>query len=669
MRSSTLAIALLCLLAGCQSVMVEKPLTDGLSGSSAEQRSEFWYQLARIPVTSNDDAAHALLLFVDGKDDAQDYAARMETLRAHGIIERAFEGESREAVRRGDLACTLTSILNIRGGLSMHLLGNRERYAIRALEFRGLYPPSSPQQTISGSEFVGILARAEDYHRGYQGNAPAMLLPSEAVSDESPAPEQASVDVPEFGASDDAVTSPIMLTMLADPTTTLTSGLTTAPAATAPAVDLAPPPGDLEIVITGIEGDETQVRESEKDPWQAAALQMRLKTGAELRVGKGSAIRFTIGSNHTFTLDRQTTAKILRADSDGKTVHTDVGLLQGRIRQDLEHDGAALERKRAAAKRLEQDDKKYPVEQSGVEFNSIIRSPNSALAVRGTRVSITDEPPFAPEATSLTGRATFQNTRRKLVAFGGAKKATVRGSQTAAAEQALDTSILVHSREMAATDFEQLQITSVLSRGGRVIGDVLIGNSSISDQKLPSIVPADSLSFVLRWDGGALRDFHDLNLAVISPLDSNASPDFVANPPFIVSLQPNEPVSIKTRANEFPRTSRSGGRIGGNHIGPEGLEIATWPASYTPGSWGINVYNLLKASPPPTALVDPVTSYRLDVFVNKTNVFSQSFGPLGVGQARGVLVAVPPASVLPAASPSTTTQQKTTKLATARRRK
>ena len=62
--------------------------------------------------------------------------------------------------------------------------------------------------------------------------------------------------------------------------------------------------------------------------------------------------------------------------------------------------------------------------------------------MRGTLVSLYDQPPFAPEAISLTGRAVFQNTRRQLVAFGGQAKAAVRGQQTGAAEQAFTAATL-----------------------------------------------------------------------------------------------------------------------------------------------------------------------------------------------------------------------------------
>ena len=68
--------------------------------------------------------------------------------------------------------------LQIKGGVVMRLSGGgNPRYATRELEFEGLYPASSPQQTFSGSEFVGIIGRVEDWQRGNQTDIPAAQLP------------------------------------------------------------------------------------------------------------------------------------------------------------------------------------------------------------------------------------------------------------------------------------------------------------------------------------------------------------------------------------------------------------------------------------------------------------------------------------------------------------
>ena len=48
----------------------------------------------------------------------------------------------------------------------MTLSPNCSRYATRELVYLELYPPSTPNQTFSGAEYVGIIGRIEDYQRG-----------------------------------------------------------------------------------------------------------------------------------------------------------------------------------------------------------------------------------------------------------------------------------------------------------------------------------------------------------------------------------------------------------------------------------------------------------------------------------------------------------------------
>ena len=165
-------------------------------------------------------------------------------------------------------------------------------------------------------------------------------------------------------------------------------------------------------------------------------------------------------------------------------------------------------------------------------------------------------------------------------------------------------------------------------------GDVVVGNLHLSDfhNKLPG-----ALDFVLQWTGGPKNSLNDLNLAVFSPLSTASKPDFVANPPFTVSLTPGQPVDrARFRATSYPETSRSGGSISKNSFGPDGLELASWPASYPVGTYRVVVFNFLDAKPPPTSVVNPVT-YTIDVFLNGKKLINTFTGSIGLSanqQAR-----------------------------------
>ena len=153
------------LLAGCQAARVDRPLTAELGASDDDTQLEFWHTLAQQQVTSNDDAFHGLLLFLDGTDPATDYAGRVAALKDRKLLSKGFNAPAEQAVDRGTLAVALSRVLNIRGGVVMALIGPTPRYATKELVFLGIYPPSSPNQTFSGTEYLGIIGKAEDYQR------------------------------------------------------------------------------------------------------------------------------------------------------------------------------------------------------------------------------------------------------------------------------------------------------------------------------------------------------------------------------------------------------------------------------------------------------------------------------------------------------------------------
>jgi hypothetical protein len=185
-----LVLAGIVLTSGCQTARVEKPLTHELGGNDPNEQLEFWQRLADQPVTSNDDAFHGLLLFLDGGDPASDYAGRVQTLKSRKLLPQSFNQPAEQAVSRGTLAVALVKMLDIKGGLMLRLLGPNPRYAVRELVFMELYPPSSPHQTFSGVEFLGIIAKAEDYQR-QEGT-----LRASAEAAAEPQPETAPAEQP-----------------------------------------------------------------------------------------------------------------------------------------------------------------------------------------------------------------------------------------------------------------------------------------------------------------------------------------------------------------------------------------------------------------------------------------------------------------------------------------
>lgn len=664
--SLVLPIILVCLSMvwgiGCQSAQVQRPLTADLSANDSHTRTEFWYQLANRPVTSNDDALHALLLYMDSADPSPDYAARVATLKQRGIIPVNFDQPATQAADRGDFAVALVHALDIHGGVTMALTGATPRYAVRALVYRGIYPDSSPNQGLSGGEFVGIMQKAEEYQRGSPADAPAVLLPNEIPREGTTAtPLSPLADAqtappipPDADLRDGSDPSDLTFAAVASDTFAINPGTTSVVAmsiadahpnifkaaeqtwfalseplymddlaATAPAG-----PRPVNVIITGLEGTDAEVRKSPADPWVKARRGMVLHASAEFRTGANSAIRFIIPPDQTFCIDSQTTISLAEATQQGNKMKTDVELAHGRVRYDV-----AKIPTTAPAQGI-------VIEQAGLEHDAIIRSANSALALRGTKVSLFEQESFAPQATSLTGRAIYINTRGERIPFGGGSRADIGGSQTSAAQHADVSSLPAVVGTVAENDFLLREIDIVTQRGGFIRGDVIVGDLHLSDfhNHLPG-----ALDFVLQWSGGPQQTLNDLNLAVFSPLNTTSSPDFVANPPFTVSLNPGSPASQKLRATNYPQTSRSGGQISANSVGPDGLELAFWPKNYPVGTYKVVVFNLVDAVPPPTSVTNPVT-YTIDVFLNGQKLINTFTGSVGLLQTSAALAVPVPAS-------------------------
>jgi len=170
---------------GCHTAKVAQPLTGKLAGNDPDSQLEFWHTLATRPVTSNDEAFHGLLLYTNGEDPAKDYPGRVAVLKQRKMLPGNFDRPADEAVQRGPLAQAICKALDIKGGLMLRMTG-AQRYAVRELQFLELYPPSGPNQTYSGSEFLGIIGRMEDYQRGNPADVPATVMPGQMQGSATP---------------------------------------------------------------------------------------------------------------------------------------------------------------------------------------------------------------------------------------------------------------------------------------------------------------------------------------------------------------------------------------------------------------------------------------------------------------------------------------------------
>ncbi|MEX0774137.1 MAG: hypothetical protein WD042_00340 [Phycisphaeraceae bacterium] len=182
------------LLPGCKSAQVAEPLVKVHGENTEASAMDFWHELTTRPVTSNDDAFHGLLLFMDGQDPADSYEGRVEVLRQRDMLPGGFDEPANLAVKRGTMAVALVKYLGIKGGLTMRLIPGADhspRYTLRELVDKNLMPPSAPHQTFSGMDYVMIIARIEDYQRYRESKAAPVVAPAQVPAQAADVPAEA----------------------------------------------------------------------------------------------------------------------------------------------------------------------------------------------------------------------------------------------------------------------------------------------------------------------------------------------------------------------------------------------------------------------------------------------------------------------------------------------
>lgn len=127
---------------------------------------DFWDALAEQPVVTNDDALHALILMEDGRDPSTDFEGRMAIAREKGWL-KGTSGplEPNESATVGLLSVAGCRILDIQGGLTMHIFGDSPRYCTRELNALHILPGLTPNEALTGLEFITFINSLEERDR------------------------------------------------------------------------------------------------------------------------------------------------------------------------------------------------------------------------------------------------------------------------------------------------------------------------------------------------------------------------------------------------------------------------------------------------------------------------------------------------------------------------
>lgn len=156
---------------------------------------------------TNNDALHAFFLLQDGEDPHADYAARRREAQRRGWMRHDASELPNAAAKVGWMATAGCVVMQVKGGLSMAVLGPTPRYATRELVYMEVLPLRTENQILSGGEFVDYINRLERLAGGKQVPRPGGPLegpagdtaPSpgnEGAIQEGPLPEQGPREAP-----------------------------------------------------------------------------------------------------------------------------------------------------------------------------------------------------------------------------------------------------------------------------------------------------------------------------------------------------------------------------------------------------------------------------------------------------------------------------------------
>jgi hypothetical protein len=301
--------------------------------------------------------------------------------------------------------------------------------------------------------------------------------------------------------------------------------------------------GSFNARITAIKGA-AQVRSGPDAQWEPAKVGMVLEEGAELRTNVKSAVQFVIPPDQTITLDRLGVLQILRSTFENGKIVTDLGMKYGRTH--------------------------YDIDAQGVQHDAKVHSPSAVLAIRGTQVIMYDQPPFAPQAVSLTGRAFFRDVHKEL-AFGAPGAGTTRIDQNndTPADTALQQATSdPRGKFSGRTQTDNILQQSLAAYGGADFSNLGVlslfaaaRNGSFKGSFTGSLPIGRQLAFSLVWNGAAGSD---VDLTITSPLGEVVSPTITSVP--------------------------SGGMHLGNSVANSdgvGQEQVVWPISYPIGTYTV----------------------------------------------------------------------------------
>ncbi|MHC4981595.1 MAG: hypothetical protein ACYTF6_00310 [Planctomycetota bacterium] len=132
---------------------------------AGENSAAFLDRISSQPSVSENDVMRGILLLLDGRDQAGNFAQRLEGLRDKGIVGASWDFDADRPITKGKFAYMIYQACEMPGGIALTLLGPNQRHCLRELQYREVMSEGSPFSKVTGMEFVAVLGRADVYIR------------------------------------------------------------------------------------------------------------------------------------------------------------------------------------------------------------------------------------------------------------------------------------------------------------------------------------------------------------------------------------------------------------------------------------------------------------------------------------------------------------------------
>ncbi|MFQ5806106.1 MAG: hypothetical protein ACE5I3_06625 [Phycisphaerae bacterium] len=147
------------LLTGCRAAA---PRTATQPAVPTDTNAELVEYISDLPYVTAESAYRAVYILANGEIFQGDYDTLEAEMLDARLIGTTWNYEADQFVDRAAVGHLVARACDIRTGLNWQLTG-LGRYAYRELIYRRIAHPAGELGLISGGEFLGLLARAEEY--------------------------------------------------------------------------------------------------------------------------------------------------------------------------------------------------------------------------------------------------------------------------------------------------------------------------------------------------------------------------------------------------------------------------------------------------------------------------------------------------------------------------